>query len=171
MQVRDFEALCGFCTLGEISAELTSHPELRRCVGDALAAGLGRAVGADAALQRVALQAAFTALMTCDAAVYEAASRKLYDRLTARSAGARSSKESLFIRIFEQYPGDVGTLSVFFLNHVQLAPGEAIYLAANEPHAYLSGELIEAMASSDNVIRAGLTPKLRDTGVRCSALL
>jgi mannose-6-phosphate isomerase len=71
----------------------------------------------------------------------------------------------LFLRIYDQFPGDVGTLAVFFLNYVKLQPGEAIYLAANEPHAYLSGELVEAMANSDNVIRAGLTPKLRDTEV------
>ena len=38
---------------------------------------------------------------------------------------------------------------------------QAIYLAANVPHAYISGELVECMATSDNVIRAGLTPKLR----------
>ncbi len=52
------------------------------------------------------------------------------------------------------------------------APGldQAIYLAANEPHAYLSGELVECMATSDNVVRAGLTPKLRDTEVLCSSL-
>jgi len=35
-------------------------------------------------------------------------------------------------------------------------------LGAGEPHAYISGECIECMANSDNVIRAGLTPKLRD---------
>lgn len=38
---------------------------------------------------------------------------------------------------------------------------QAICLEANEPHAYVSGELVECMATSDNVIRAGLTPKLR----------
>ena len=61
-------------------------------------------------------------------------------------------------------------LSAFFLNLVELAPGQAIALAANEPHAYVSGELVECMATSDNVIRAGLTPKLRDTAVLCSSL-
>lgn len=53
---------------------------------------------------------------------------------------------------------------------VKLNPGQAIYLPANEPHAYVSGELVECMAASDNVIRAGLTPKLRDTEVLCSSL-
>lgn len=36
-------------------------------------------------------------------------------------------------------------------------------LAANEPHAYLSGDCIECMATSDNVVRAGLTPKFKDS--------
>ena len=64
----------------------------------------------------------------------------------------------------------MGVLSVFFLNLVSLPAGDAIYLAANQPHAYLAGELMEVMATSDNVLRAGLTPKLRDTGVLCSSL-
>jgi mannose-6-phosphate isomerase len=32
----------------------------------------------------------------------------------------------------------------------------------DEPHAYISGDCIECMANSDNVVRLGLTPKLRD---------
>lgn len=46
---------------------------------------------------------------------------------------------------------------------------QAIYLDANVPHAYVSGELVECMATSDNVIRAGLTPKLRSASVIHSA--
>lgn len=166
VQVRDFEALCGFCTLGEISKQLWDKPELRQCVGNARARAVTTAIGGAEATQRTALRGAFTALMTCDAACCAAASQQLHGRLRATDAACLSEKDELFLRVYEQYPGDVGTLSVFFLNHLRLAPGEAVYLAANEPHAYLSGELIEAMASSDNVIRAGLTPKLRDTGVR-----
>lgn len=60
------------------------------------------------------------------------------------------------------FPNDIGVLSIFFLNIIQMKPGQAIYLAANEPHAYLSGDCIECMACSDNVIRAGLTPKFKD---------
>ena len=51
-----------------------------------------------------------------------------------------------------------------------LRPGQCIYLAANEPHAYLQGECVECMATSDNVVRAGLTPKLRDTAILCDML-
>lgn len=60
------------------------------------------------------------------------------------------------------FPNDVGVLSIFFMNILQLKAGQAIFLAANQPHAYLSGDCIECMACSDNVIRAGLTPKFKD---------
>jgi len=66
------------------------------------------------------------------------------------------SQSALFIC---RYPLDVGVLCAYILNYITLAPGQCIYLAANEPHAYLSGECVECMATSDNVVRAGLTPK------------
>ncbi|MFC1822964.1 mannose-6-phosphate isomerase, class I [Thermodesulfobacteriota bacterium] len=62
-------------------------------------------------------------------------------------------------RLNEEYPGDIGVISPLLLNLVQLQPGEALYLPAGEPHAYLKGECIELMANSDNVLRGGLTPK------------
>ena len=74
------------------------------------------------------------------------------------------------MRLAEQYPGDVGVLSAFFFNYIELVPGQAIYLDANEPHAYLSGECLECMVTSDNVVRAGLTPKYIDTNTLCGML-
>ena len=47
------------------------------------------------------------------------------------------------------------------VNATAMFVAQAIYLGANVPHAYISGEIMECMAASDNVIRAGLTPKLR----------
>lgn len=41
--------------------------------------------------------------------------------------------------------------------------GEAVVITPNEPHAYLTGDLVECMANSDNVVRGGLTPKYKDT--------
>lgn len=60
---------------------------------------------------------------------------------------------------------------VFFLNYLKLNPSEAIYLGANEPHAYISGDCVECMACSDNVVRAGLTPKFIDVETLCSMLI
>lgn len=69
----------------------------------------------------------------------------------------------LFQRLNQQYPGgDVGLFSIYFFNYMTLQPGEAILLKANIPHAYLHGQCIECMACSDNVVRAGLTPKFKD---------
>lgn len=60
------------------------------------------------------------------------------------------------------YPDDSGLFSPLLLNVVQLAPGEAMFLYAETPHAYLKGVALEVMANSDNVLRAGLTPKFID---------
>ena len=57
------------------------------------------------------------------------------------------------------YPGDRGVLLTLLLRHEQLRPGEAVFIPAGVPHAYLSGVVVEAQASSDNTLRAGLTPK------------
>lgn len=81
-----------------------------------------------------------------------------------------TDKEELVLRLEKQYPGDIGVIAAFLFNYVKLQPGEALYLAANEPHAYIQGECVECMATSDNVVRAGLTPKKRDVQTLCSML-
>lgn len=63
------------------------------------------------------------------------------------------------MRLAQRYPADPGVLAPLLLNLVELAPGEAMYLPAGELHSYLGGVAIEIMASSDNVLRGGLTPK------------
>ncbi|EGT3573838.1 mannose-6-phosphate isomerase [Citrobacter amalonaticus] len=60
------------------------------------------------------------------------------------------------------YPDDSGLFSPLLLNVVKLNPGEAMFLFAETPHAYLQGVALEVMANSDNVLRAGLTPKYID---------
>lgn len=59
----------------------------------------------------------------------------------------------------EHYPGDPGVVTSLLLNPVTLQPGEALFIPAGCVHAYLHGTGVEVMASSDNVLRAGLTPK------------
>lgn len=58
-----------------------------------------------------------------------------------------------------RHPGDRGLLMALCMNHVVLEPGEAIFTPAGQLHAYLRGTAVELMACSDNVLRAGLTPK------------
>ena len=64
--------------------------------------------------------------------------------------------------ISEFYPDDSGLFSPLLLNVITLKPGEGMFLYAETPHAYLNGVALEVMANSDNVLRAGLTPKYID---------
>ena len=54
---------------------------------------------------------------------------------------------------------DRGIASALLLNHKVISRGEAIFVPAGMPHAYLSGLGVEIMLASDNVLRGGLTPK------------
>ena len=69
---------------------------------------------------------------------------------------------ALITSLATQYPGDVGLFSPLLLNVVTLQPGQAMFLDACTPHAYVRGTGLEIMANSDNVLRAGLTPKYID---------
>lgn len=66
---------------------------------------------------------------------------------------------ALILKLAEIYPGDLGLFAPLLLNVVTLQPGEAMFLYARTPHAYIKGTGLEIMANSDNVLRAGLTPK------------
>ena len=50
-----------------------------------------------------------------------------------------SVEGELFLRLHHQFPGDCGCFCIYFLNYMMLKPGEAMFLEANLPHAYLSG--------------------------------
>jgi mannose-6-phosphate isomerase len=62
-------------------------------------------------------------------------------------------------RLGQRYPDDAGVVAALLLNHVRLAPGEALYLPAGNLHAHLGGVGVEILANSDNVLRGGLTGK------------
>ena len=91
-------------------------------------------------------------------------------------AGEHQDEETfaLITSLAAQYPGDVGLFSPLLLNVVTLQPGQAMFLDACTPHAYVRGTGLEIMANSDNVLRAGLTPKYIDVAelldcTRCQA--
>lgn len=70
------------------------------------------------------------------------------------------SEELRHVRdIARLYPGDVGVVVALLMNYVSLQRGEALFAPAGMLHAYLSGLGVEVMATSDNVLRGGLTPK------------
>lgn len=45
------------------------------------------------------------------------------------------------------------------MNFLTLEAGDAIYVPADAPHAYLSGDIVECMARSNNVLNTGFCPR------------
>lgn len=83
----------------------------------------------------------------------------LADHIAATGIGHVDDAVNTAQIISQTFPGDPGLALVLLLNHVVLQPGEALAVPAGTVHAYLSGVGVEVMASSDNVLRAGLTTK------------
>lgn len=84
----------------------------------------------------------------------------LVSRIGQKNAVTESEKQ--FLVQYKNYGVDIGLISILLFNLVNLNKGEAIYTPAGIPHAYIKGNIIECMANSDNVVRAGLTPKFKD---------
>jgi mannose-6-phosphate isomerase len=144
-----FEALCGFRPVEESLHCLAKLqvPELKPTI---------------AALARGGLRAVIPQLL----GLSEARRAELVGAVAAAAGRSVAAHDPEFINTYrwaavlaETYPGDPGVVISLMCNHLKLAPGEAVYLPAGNLHAYLSGAGIEVMASSDNVLRGGLTRK------------
>lgn len=106
----------------------------------------------------------FKSIMSLASERKTSALKELY-KAYQRPAKTPLHKEALdySISFSKHYPDDIGLFAPFMLNTIELAPGEAMFLDAETPHAYVEGTGLEVMANSDNVLRAGLTPKYIDT--------
>ena len=156
--VTPFDGLCGFRPLAEITHFLTTVPSLRRLVGDSTAKEFESSVKGketsdlpdDTQNNKKALQTAFSALMNNDKSAVASAAKDLV--ASAKSDGesfaggggpSNGGKElaDLVVRLNSQFEGDIGLFVLFFLNYVKLEIGEAMFLKADDIHAYLSGGL------------------------------
>jgi mannose-6-phosphate isomerase len=147
----DFEVLAGMRTPEDTARLLRALavPEL-----EPLAAGL------DASAEPAAMTAALGSILTWDGsrAALVGAVVSACARLAAGDgeyAGACAAIASVEV----DHPGDLGVVAALLLRYAVLRPGEAVFLPAGGPHAYLRGTGVELLANSDNVVRAGLTPK------------
>jgi mannose-6-phosphate isomerase len=149
-----FEALVGFREPAEIRAALA------RVAPRALAGELPL-------LERLdGLAAFFAALM-----------RLPVDRrrqLVAEAAAALASDPShdarWVVRLAADFPADAGVLAPLLLHRVELVADQALFLGPGILHSYLEGTGLEIMASSDNVLRGGLTDKHVDVDELCAVL-
>ena len=181
----DFEGFCGFRPVGELAHFAKNVRALRELVGESAADEFVGAVegkesseeDGDVKSNRAALKALYTKLMHSKDADVERCARQLVDEARGRGSSFAGGQPlggkplgELVVRLDGQFPRDIGLFNTFFLNHVFLKPGEAMFLQALDAHAYLAGDIVECMASSDNVIRAGFTPKFKDVDVLCDNL-
>lgn len=158
--------LRGFRPLREIQRQLERYPELGKVLAADTVALIAQAVSVDQ--KQAAIKAAFSEIVSADSGLREKYTKQLLARLEAGTP----DQEQLFLLEFgrDYAPHDAGILSSLLMNTIRLAAGYATYIGPNIPHAYLRGDLVECMANSDNVVRAGLTPKFRDISTLISML-
>jgi len=80
-------------------------------------------------------------------------------RRAVRAAGAGDVAEENMAFVADRFGTDRGVAVAALLASDLLAPGDAVYVPAGVPHAYVAGVGFEVMNSSDNVLRLGLTGK------------
>lgn len=164
-----FEVMCGFRSAQDVAQHIRDVPELASLVSTSNADVVKKGFVAGQEDEKSYLKGVFSALMTAAATDVKREVDALYARLLQKKDDA-SVLERCIIRLYHDYPGDVGVMCPYVLNFFTLQPGQAIFLGPNEPHAYVSGDCVECMATSDNVVRAGLTPKFRDSATLISML-
>jgi mannose-6-phosphate isomerase len=146
-----FAGLCGFRPV----------PDSRRLLASLGVAGLAEiSERLDCGNPADSLRTAVTSLLTGDADTTPliAAVRHACERIAA-AGGVWAPACAAYAVVAADYPADPGVLVALLLNYVELAAGEAVFVGAGVPHCYLWGLGAELMASSDNVLRAGLTSK------------
>ena len=160
-----FEVLAGMRTTADAAALLGALGvrELAPVVA-ALAAAAGREGQGDRggwAGDNEALTGALGAILTWPAEGRPAlvAAVTAGCQRVAAGDGGYAAAAAATVRIARDHPGDLGVVASLLLRHLVLQPGEAVFLPAGGPHSYLRGTGVELLANSDNVVRAGLTPK------------
>ena len=158
--ITPFDGLCGFRPLTEISHFLSTVPSLRNLIGESGAVEFETVVKRretsnskdDLEKNKTVLQSAFSALMNSEKSDVATAAKELVasaekdgDSFAGGGGPSNGGKElaDLIVRLNSQFEGDIGLFVLFFLNYVKLEIGEAMFLKADDIHAYLSGgELI-----------------------------
>ena len=173
----DFEALCGFCALSTLHMNLRSYPELVSIIGNGIAASIEKMVsgsntwkGEERVRESILLKQFFQTFVAAPSGTVQFNLKKLLDRLLHKAPLALSETDHLILKLSVQYPNDPGIFTPLFMNHVHLTKDQALYVGPNIPHAYLQGDLMECMATSDNVVRMGLTSKDKDTDLLVNML-
>ncbi|USW48690.1 Putative mannose-6-phosphate isomerase, type I, rmlC-like cupin domain superfamily [Septoria linicola] len=149
-----FEAFCGFKPLEDIATLLKLEPLQQFLPKDTKSFDnqtLKSVVGAILKASDSTIKSVYNSLTSTDPSAF----------------GKYSYIPTLAPRLAEQYSSsDPGTLvALITMNYLVLSAGESIYIPADGIHAYLSGDIIECMARSNNVLNTGFCPRAERSNI------
>jgi len=101
---------------------------------------------------------------------YETGLRVRSEGLLHSNSGKEREAAAMVLDLQSLYPHDPGQFGPLLFNILNLEQGEGLFVPAGVIHAYVKGSILEIMACSDNVIRAGLTIKYIDVDLLCDIL-
>lgn len=144
--ITKFRAFCGFLPLAAISEYLSKVPELHALVPLSIISNFQTIVSDPLSSSseddlKASLQSVFGAIMKADKSLIDLQIGKLVERYREGKSvnAAEAHLRELVLSLHEQFPFDIGIFCVYLLNVVDLEPGQAIFLKADEPHAYIYG--------------------------------
>jgi mannose-6-phosphate isomerase len=152
--IDNLKAIVGLKTLNEIKFIINENPELKLLF-------------MDETLNNIESNSDEEIVKKLYSQIMQAPTDKLEEcildlRLKFKNKSELNKGEEQFLLQYENFGIDIGLISLLLFNFLELRRGEAIFTPAGIPHAYIEGNIVECMANSDNVVRAGLTPKYKD---------
>ncbi|KAJ9649234.1 hypothetical protein H2201_004242 [Coniosporium apollinis] len=149
LALTDFEAFCGFKPLEDIEALMQLEP-LQQFLPDTKKPKFD-----DMTLKHVVK----TILSASDEVIADVQAALL--KQPKEKFGKDTYIPDLIPRLQAQYDKtDPGTIvALITMNYLTLKAGDSIYIPADGIHAYLSGDIIECMARSNNVLNTGFCPR------------
>lgn len=151
------KSLCGVRCGGDMARQFELYPEIAQLIFQSDSVSFEQIAGQEKSIIQTLIRKSINGkpeISRCTQAIRE--------RLK-NSGSPYSDQENLFFEMSEIYESnDVGLIFIFLLNYFEFDASEGLFMDAGIPHAYVRGNIVECMASSDNVVRVGLTPKFKD---------
>jgi mannose-6-phosphate isomerase len=156
----EFEAFCGFKPLDQIAQLMELEPLKRYMPANDQAAGREFTDGT--------LKHVVKSMLQSDDDVVKETYNFLVHVEPARYKEMNAEYiPTLAPRLAQQYDeSDPGILvALITMNYLVLQAGDSIYIPADGIHAYLSGDIIECMARSNNVLNTGFCPRAERSNI------
>lgn len=150
------DMLFGFLAASDIVSELSRVPEFADAIGRPETDHFVHVVKTSV-VKPSDIRAIFTNLLSRKRDFMRKCLEATTERLIKMPDDAVTENDRQLIALHKLFPDDPVCFAVYFLNRVQLEPGNAVFIHPQEPYSVLSGEYIEASTYSESSVCAGLT--------------